>query len=206
MKTEDGQNFTRVITFKEWYGNQTNPDEWAERIYKDCIVMGVKPNKAIVDGAMLDKLQDGSVGIGKTMMKKWKELNKDIEWCPMVAANKNRIGRVAVVHNWLSSPKYVDKLGREKSDLPYWLITQNCINLIRTLPLLTYDEHRVNDVDTSLEDHSFDSTGYFLYKVKFTAVKAGAHSYHIKSPTVQLQYNASNQQLAFDPKEFANRF
>jgi len=147
MKTEDGQNFTRVITFKEWYGSQVNPEDWAERIYNDCIVMGVKPNKAIVDGAMLDKLQDGSVGIGKTMMKKWKELNKDVEWCPMVAANKNRIGRVAVVHNWLSSPKYVDKLGREKSDLPYWLITQNCPNLIRTLPLLTYDEHRVDDVD-----------------------------------------------------------
>lgn len=40
-------------------------------------------------------------------------------------------------------------------------IFKSCVNTIRTLPLLMYDEHRVEDLDTSLEDHIADATRYF---------------------------------------------
>lgn len=41
-------------------------------------------------------------------------------------------------------------------------IFKTCYHLIRTLPALTYDKHKVEDVDTQQEDHSYDSVRYFL--------------------------------------------
>ena len=37
-----------------------------------------------------------------------------------------------------------------------------CVNLIRTLPALTYDEHQPEDVDTEQEDHAYDTLRYGL--------------------------------------------
>lgn len=39
-------------------------------------------------------------------------------------------------------------------------VFKNCKAFIRTIPLLMYDEHRPEDVDTSLEDHCYDETKY----------------------------------------------
>lgn len=41
-------------------------------------------------------------------------------------------------------------------------IFSSCRHLIRTLPALTYDKHKVEDVDTEEEDHAYDSLRYFL--------------------------------------------
>lgn len=40
-------------------------------------------------------------------------------------------------------------------------IFNNCKNTIRTLPLLMYDEHKPEDLDTSQEDHIADAMRYF---------------------------------------------
>ncbi|MEF3312331.1 terminase family protein [Paenibacillus sp. GYB004] len=45
---------------------------------------------------------------------------------------------------------------------PYWLITENCENLVRTLPALVYDEKRVEDVSDKVEDHGPESCRYGL--------------------------------------------
>jgi phage terminase large subunit len=46
--------------------------------------------------------------------------------------------------------------------LPGIQIFENCENLIRTLPALTYDPAHPEDVDTEQEDHGFDSLKYLL--------------------------------------------
>jgi hypothetical protein len=38
----------------------------------------------------------------------------------------------------------------------------NCEAIIRTLPTLVYDEHKVEDIDTDGEDHAYDECRYFL--------------------------------------------
>lgn len=38
---------------------------------------------------------------------------------------------------------------------------KNCKNTIRTLPLMMYDEHKPEDLDTTLEDHIADAIRYF---------------------------------------------
>lgn len=36
-----------------------------------------------------------------------------------------------------------------------------CVNAIRTIPLMMYDEHKLEDLDTSMEDHFCDAWRYF---------------------------------------------
>jgi N12 class adenine-specific DNA methylase len=40
-------------------------------------------------------------------------------------------------------------------------IFDNCKDAIRTLPLMMYDEHKPEDLDTDMEDHIADSLRYF---------------------------------------------
>ena len=137
MKTEDGQNFQRVITYREWAGNQKSPQEWASIIYADCKAIGIKPYKGICDPAMLNTQTDGSKAIADLMKSKWRELHGD-EWVTMVRGSRNRIGRWATYHNWLS-------MGPD--DLPYWMIGENCTYLIETIPQMQYDEIKIDDIN-----------------------------------------------------------
>ena len=41
-------------------------------------------------------------------------------------------------------------------------ITENCTNLIRTLPELIHDEINIEDVDSWWEDHAYDALRYWL--------------------------------------------
>ena len=45
---------------------------------------------------------------------------------------------------------------------PRWIIFENCENLIRTLPLLTHDEHKAEDVSDKCEDHAPEAARYGL--------------------------------------------
>ena len=54
-----------------------------------------------------------------------------------------------------------ERLKFDKNGIPMLYIFSNCKNTIRTLPLLQYDEHRIEDVNTKQEDHAADSLRYF---------------------------------------------
>lgn len=49
----------------------------------------------------------------------------------------------------------------DEDGVPGMYIFSNCKAFIRTIPLLTYDEHKVEDIDTDLEDHVADEARYF---------------------------------------------
>ena len=189
QKTEDGQNFNRVITYKEWYGNKKYPEEWAELIYNQ--LKDTNFYKGYTDPAMFNTGTDGSVPISKLMMNKWHKLSNK-NWCNLERGNNNRIARVATVHNWLSIAP---------DGMPYWVITPNCVNLIETLPLLIYDENRVDDVDTDGPDHAYDSVGYFLMMVKFIAVRTGATRGVQKLKRIQA-FNRQGEGIAIDLDKF----
>lgn len=44
---------------------------------------------------------------------------------------------------------------------PMMYVFKNCKAFIRTIPLLLYDEHKVEDIDSSMEDHVADEFRYF---------------------------------------------
>lgn len=150
-----GTVFNRVVTYHEWYGIEKIPDEWASIIYKSA---PRKMTRALVDPSMLNTQTDGSIAIGDLMIRKWRELNKGKLWLPMKRGNNKRNSQVATIKNWLSTAP---------DGMPHWLITGNCVNLIRTLPMLVYDEHKVEEIDTDQEDHGADSCSYGLKDIKF---------------------------------------
>lgn len=49
----------------------------------------------------------------------------------------------------------------DEKGYPMMYIFKNCKAFIRTIPLLQYDEHKVEDLDTDGEDHIADETRYF---------------------------------------------
>jgi len=196
MKTDDGQSFTRLITFKEWVGSEKKPDEWAEIIYRDCVKLGIKPDQGYPDSAMLDALQDGSISIGKQFEKKWKELNGGDQWLHLTRTAKHRPARIALTFNWLSIAP---------DNLPYAMITENCFYLISSLPKLRWDDVKIDDIAEG-DDHGWDGWSYGIIEVKFVGIKAGGINYKTTAVPVRPRFNAEGQQIALDVREFENMY
>jgi hypothetical protein len=76
-----------------------------------------------------------------------------VEGLKMVPADNDRMHGLARVREYLS----IAPDGK-----PYLQIFKSCHNTIRTLPVLSYDERKLEDVDTSGEDHAYDSVRYML--------------------------------------------
>lgn len=49
----------------------------------------------------------------------------------------------------------------DEEGIPMMYVFNNCKAFIRTIPLMIYDEHKVEDLDTDLEDHVADEARYF---------------------------------------------
>lgn len=185
----DGIDFNRIITYQEWYGSLKSPQEWAEQIYKQAATK--KFVRGYCDPAMMNTGTDGSTSISKLMQKKWKQLH-GYNWLTMRKGNNNRINRVATVHNWLKMAP---------DNIPYWVITSNCQNLIRTLPELVYDENNPDDVDTTQEDHAYDSAGYFMVMQKFVdADPGGYHTYRTRE--IFKPFNKKGEAVGLDLDKF----
>lgn len=149
----DGKVFKRVITFKEWYGKERHPQEWAQDIYSD--IKGYKILGAYCDPAMFNRKSDGSISISDEMENLW---NKDEYFLGLQRGSNDRIKGWAIMHRWLSTAP---------DGFPFWQIANTCENLIRTLPFLVYDEHRVEDLDTTQEDHAADACRYLLSSLNY---------------------------------------
>ncbi len=52
------------------------------------------------------------------------------------------------------------RLHFDENGYPQMYIFRNCGAFIRTIPMLMYDDHRVEDLDTSMEDHVADEVRY----------------------------------------------
>jgi hypothetical protein len=63
------------------------------------------------------------------------------------------------IPGWLQCHYY---LAFDENGFPMFYVFSNCKQFIRTIPLLQYDEHKPEDVDTDGEDHIADSWRYFL--------------------------------------------
>lgn len=197
MTTEAGDNFQRIITYKEWCGNLKTPHQWAEIIYKDCVAMGIKPLWGVGDGSMFNPTSDNSKSIAKLFVNKWDELNKG-SWIILHPGTKNRVGRKATLHNWLS-------IGPD--DLPYLMITENCKQLLATIPRLEIDKNNPNDIDTDGPDDPYDAETYFLVKVPFISVKKGAINYKsVVQPQRVAWSDDGKKQIPLDIREFENQY
>lgn len=152
----DKHHFNRVIVYKEFVGKKKTPDQWAEKIYNN----DKKLTAGTADSSMFNPQSDGSTAISKLMENKWDELHGG-KWLRLKKGTKNRLSRVAILHNWLSIAP---------DGLPYLLIMDCCSYIIKTIPELVHDDTKVEDVDTVADDHGYDGLTYRLADIKFIRV------------------------------------
>lgn len=168
----EGVEFNRIITFKEHYDSLKSPYEHAQIIAGDSSegITGKidyrRVKKTKYDPSMNTPQSDGSQSVADQFKYAFEKLSGQPVF--LEAASNKRVSRWAAMDNWMRTAP---------DGLPYWMITKNCSNLIRTIPLMTPDPNNIEDVDTTLEDHGIDSAGYFLQDVKWIDAQAGIIQY-----------------------------
>lgn len=65
---------------------------------------------------------------------------------------------------------------------PMMYVFKNCTSFIRTMPLLQYDEHKVEDLDTDGEDHIADETRYLCMARPIKARSVSKPDLYAQSP------------------------
>lgn len=148
------RKFRRIITFKEIYDNLKAPAQVAKMICDSFDVKRIR--NFYYDPSAATPQSDGSESVAD-------QLQKAIEqesgiWVQFTPASNKRISRWAAVDNWMRTAP---------DGFPYWVITQDCKNLCRTIPLMVPDKNNIEDLDTTLEDHPIDSVGYYLQYPKW---------------------------------------
>jgi hypothetical protein len=87
-----------------------------------------------------------------------------VEGVAMIPANNDRIPGWQRVHTYLADgPACLYHRDLGWTSCPMLHVQEGtCPNLVRTLPSVPYDEHKVEDVDTHSEDHCADALRYLL--------------------------------------------
>jgi len=79
-------------------------------------------------------------------------IQEGCKWRPSDRSPKSRINGKLEIHKRLKV--------HEEYNQPTLKVFSNCVNLIRTLPLLPLDKNNPEDVDTTAEDHAYDALRY----------------------------------------------
>ena len=144
-----------MILFKQWYGCngdpnvglQINPYEIAKGIRdlenNDPMLKGRKIY-GIADPSIWDKSRGESVA--EMMMK-------PPYFVTFTPGDNTRLPGKMQFHYRLAFDEYGDCL---------FQVFNTCKDFIRTFPMLTYSQTKPEDIDTSLEDHTYDSNRYVL--------------------------------------------
>lgn len=189
-------SFYRAKTFFEVYGTNKKPSEWDEEIKSHLTKYNLTLSSILwarADPKIFSKLDDGSKSIRDQFV------DADSRWRTILRpANNDRISGWNILHDWLS----IAPDGK-----PYWQITEECHNLIRTLPELIHDELHVEDVDTEGEDHAADDQRYQFKHVKWIDAKLGAVKENRQAINFRKKFAANmddqGQQIAINLDRFA---
>lgn len=137
--------FERVIVYREAYGRGLTDPEQAERI------LDLTGDEELISWTLADPSMWTKRTVGKRAISS-ADVYRD-HGVPLKKADNDRLGGKRRVH---------EALALLPDGQPALLVFKTCRNLIRTLPALPYDEHRIEDVDTDAEDHPYDALRYGL--------------------------------------------
>ncbi|HOK41776.1 MAG TPA: phage terminase large subunit [bacterium] len=137
-------NENRIYTYRELYIKNTLASDVAKKIREMSI-------GEIIDYYVgsPDMFQKRGLGLkGESIAEIFYQNNINIK-----PADNNRL------LGWNRVREY---LGLNADGKPNILIFRNCINLIRTFPLMQFDSHNLEDISASCEDHALESLRYAL--------------------------------------------
>ena len=135
-----------LYIYRELYTKKIVADVFATQVlnleHNEYIRYGV------LDSSTWARRGDVGPSIAETM------INAGCRWRPSDRSPRSRINGKLEIHKRLSVRETND------GEKPSLFIFNNCINLIRTLPLLPCDKNNPEDVDTHTEDHAYDALRY----------------------------------------------
>lgn len=144
-----GDVHDHIYVYRELYASGLRAQEQAQRI--KLSQMGERIGMYAADPSMWQKREGVQ---GDSLAQEYQQ-----EGIHITKANNDRLAGWNAVHEALMPKK--DQHGTPIS-APRLRVFPGCTNLIRTLPALPYDKHRVEDVDTDAEDHAPDTLRYGL--------------------------------------------
>ena len=130
--------------YRELYTKKITADEFARKVLE--AEQGEFMRYGVLDSSTWAKRGDVGPSIAETMIQ------EGCKWRPSDRSPKSRINGKLEIHKRLKV--------HEKDNEPTLKVFSNCVNLIRTLPLLPLDKNNPEDVDTDAEDHAYDALRY----------------------------------------------
>lgn len=136
----------------EWYACTGQPNEglkWSnDEQFKE--IASIEQNHRWLKGKQISRVADPSIWDGSRGISAAETADKY-----GVYFDKGINDRVA---GWM---QVRERLKFDENGKPMLYFFENCKNIIRTIPLMMFDEHHVEDLDTDLEDHACDALRYF---------------------------------------------
>ncbi len=170
----DTTSFYRVKTFLEVYGTEKNPNDWSDAIKLQMKRFNLNLQDVTfvqADPSIFNKSTDMSDSIRDQFYA------SDNDWRILKPGSNDRIPGWQIMHKWLSLAP---------DGIPYWQITSNNPNLIRTLPELIHDELDVEDVESTrklgIDDDAGDAMRYQLKALKWIEGTTGQIKPHELTP------------------------
>lgn len=152
LSPENAFGVRRAYVYRELYFNHKEPEEWAQLIQQFTRVEDVHymvlPHDCFAHKTSKNTIADVFSNIIGVPIRRGDTLSKGA-----------RVNRVAMTHRYL---------GIARDGKPYMQIHPSCHNIIRTLPSLVRDEKKIEDVDTTQEDHAYDSLSLGLITLGYT--------------------------------------
>ncbi len=139
----------RVYVYREYRTDEYMTVDEKARVTKD-LEAGENVPYGLADPALWNGSANHNDKEGKSIAELYEAAG--VSWQP---ANNDRRAGLAMVH---------DLLSLAKDGKPKMQFFSSCISLIRTLPALPYDKHKVDDVDTKADDHDYDALRYGVMK------------------------------------------
>lgn len=163
-----------VWVYRELYVNKKDgsarweAEDIAQEVFKITHAAGEKLEYVVADAAIFSKTGSGETiaeifqknGVGKTTgevkMKRGTTLNAGC-MPVLIPSMKDRVAGWAVMHQYLYHDEHSN---------PQMHYFSTCVDSIRTIPSLVYDDHKLEDLDSDGEDHAADTDRYFLQTIR----------------------------------------
>lgn len=189
-RTEEGLILPRgcIVRYQEWYGMKYN--EHGQPLFNTGLKMtaeevgaGIKARSrgkdigiGVLDPAAFS--EDGGPSIASRMHKEGAKFRK---------ADNARVPQRGAMGGW---DQLRSRLIGEAIDRPMIVCFSNCVDSIRTIPILQHDKDRLEDVDTDQEDHVADEWRYACMSRPYV------RKYDTQLPTDQTLQSASIQNIS----------
>ena len=162
---KDGRHFPRgsIIRVEEWYACEKNsrgitvPDKGLKLSNRD---IGRYIQQISGDRRYYGCIADPSIFTEQGGPSIYEQIKKGYPGLHFARADNDRIA------GWQTMRMMLSESMRDKPESPGLWICSNCVEWLRTVPVLMRDDKKLDDIDTNMEDHIGDECRYMCQSTK----------------------------------------